>query len=209
MADKNTNDLHENQADEKFGEQNDQELIRTFKQGKTEVFDHLVKKYYSKIYQLAYRMVSNHDDALDLAQESFIRAYRGLEKFKEESSFYTWLYRICLNLCYNYLKKHRNTKQTFSLDAFNEDKIISVTGANNFQIQNEERLYEKLLQRQRIAQAIQKLPPRQRLIFFMHQYDGMKYEEIAQQLNMSVGGVKATYHHAIMKLREFLRDLLL
>ncbi|MEO0072738.1 MAG: sigma-70 family RNA polymerase sigma factor [candidate division WOR-3 bacterium] len=190
-----------------WSELNDTEVIRRFKAGDEKSFEILFRRYYEKIYQLAYRMTHNQDDALDLTQESFLRAYKNLKKFREESSFYTWLYRICLNLCYNYYKKNKSLKNVLPLDSEKEnidDKNLIEDSARG-QLEN---TYRREYLSRKLSWAINKLPLRQRLIFLMRHFDDLNYEQIASKLKISVGGVKSNYHHAIHKLQKLLKGYL-
>jgi RNA polymerase sigma-70 factor (ECF subfamily) len=190
----------------RFESFSDLELVRKFKQGNEKGFDYLVLRYQEKIYGLAYRMVRNEQDAWELSQEAFIRAYKALRKFKEKSSFYTWIYRICINLCLSFLKKSKKEKLVASMETITEDRLL-LEAAISKDIKTEP---ESVMRQQKIAQAIsialEQLPLRQKLVFMMRQYDQLNNEEIAQKLKISLGGVKSNYHHAVKKLQALLND---
>ncbi|MCX8014995.1 MAG: RNA polymerase sigma factor [candidate division WOR-3 bacterium] len=186
----------------------DFELVAEFKNGNDWAFDELVKRYQTRIYQLAFRMVGNSEDAWELAQDTFIRAYNAVFKFKKKSSFYTWLYRICVNLCLSFIKKKQKQKSTISFETLQDEKgmLEMMSQQNTMQTPTTQIRQQKLLEA--ITNAINQLPMQQRLVFMMRQYDDMKNEEIAEVLKISPGGVKANYHQAILKLKEMLKDWL-
>lgn len=165
-------------------------LVRGFKRGDEGAFNQLVRRHQQGIYQLCYRMVRNPDDAADLSQDVFVRAYLSVRKFREKSSFRTWIYRIAVNLCINHSRRRSGRKRA----------VLEHQTSNP----------EQELRRRRIGEAIdaavRKLPPKQRAVFVMRQYEGMSYEDIAQATKRSVGTLKANYHHAIFKLRDLLKE---
>lgn len=178
----------------------DKELVSGFQNGDESCFDELVKKYQSKIYSLAFRLVQNSEDAGDLAQETFVRAYRGLPKFKYRSAFYTWLYHICINLCINFNKKSVK-QQTISYEDVGERVVMNMPAHNT----PENDLWQKGL-KIALTSAINKLPRKQRAVFVLHQYQGLAHNEIAKIIKCSTGAVKAQYYHAVRKLRKLLQD---
>jgi RNA polymerase sigma-70 factor (ECF subfamily) len=190
-------------------QRSDRELVRDFKKGNENGFDELVRRYEQRIYNVAWRMVRNSEDALELSQETFVRAYRALRKFKEKSSFYTWLYRICFNLCLTFLNKSKKIEQkTESLDTMSEERLMLELDTTK-QITNQPEIFKK---RQDLAYAISsaldQLPLQQRTVFVMRQYDELDNDEIAKMLDLSIGGVKSNYHHAIKKLQILLKNLM-
>jgi RNA polymerase sigma-70 factor (ECF subfamily) len=172
----------------------DFELIQRFLKGDESAFNILIKRHQEKIYMLARRMLGNHLDADEVVQEVLIVVYRKLNTFKFESSFATWLYRITMTRSINFIKK-RNLKNTFSIfdlrkNKSNEsDPLEMVEGKEQFDI------VEKLLA---------KLPPKQREIFILKNFEEMKYEEISEITGKSVGTLKANYFHSVNKLKEYL-----
>jgi len=178
----------------------DHELVKRFQNGEEGCFDELVKKYQNKIYALAYRMVHNSEDAWDLAQDTFVHAYHGLAKFKEKSTFYTWLYRICINLCINFTKQRAKSKTVNPPQA--DEQMVMNTPARNTP---ESDFYQSVL-KTALATAIGQLPEKQRAVFLLRQYEGLKNEEIAKVVGCSVGAVKTHYFYAIKRLRNLLQD---
>lgn len=174
--------------------QSDFELIDKFLQGDQSAFNLLVKRHQEKIYMVARRMLGNHLDADEVVQEVLLVIYNKLNTFKFESSFSTWLYRISMTRSLNYLKK-RALKSTFSIfdlkknKAQDSDPLEQVQGKEQFEI------VEKLLK---------KLPPKQREIFILKNFENLNYEEISEITGKSVGALKANYFHSVNKLKELM-----
>ena len=169
----------------------DFELIDRVLNGHVYSFEELVSRYKKTVYYLTYRMVRDHEDASDLSQETFLKAYQGLKKFKRQSSFHTWLYRITVNLCINYLRK-KQSRQFVELDE--KTSIIEYPDILN-QLELEE------LQG-RVSDAVNLLPEKQRAAIILRIYHGLSHKEISDILGCSVGTVKANYFHAIRNLRD-------
>lgn len=141
-------------------------------------------------------MVIDHDDTDDLVQNTFIRVWNNLEKFRADSSLYTWIYRIATNECLNFLKKK---KKRFFLPIHDTENDLSEKLESSEFIDGDE--VELKLQK-----ALLKLPDKQRLVFNMKYFDEMKYEQIAEITGTSVGSLKANYHHAVKKIEEFVNN---
>lgn len=171
-------------------------IIAKFAEEKTreEAFRLLLKKYQQKIYWHVRRMVIDHDDADDVVQDIFIKVWRNLEKFREDSQLYTWLYRIATNECITFLNKKKQ-KQSVSLDddssAYLADSLADGAYFNGDKAQ------------MKLQQALLTLPDKQRLVFNMKYFEDMKYEEISEVLGTSVGALKASYHLAVKKIENF------
>ncbi|MBW2038640.1 MAG: sigma-70 family RNA polymerase sigma factor [Deltaproteobacteria bacterium] len=170
------------------------QLVERVLRGEEGAFEELVMMYQAPIYYLTLRFVRDEQAAADLAQTTFFRAFQGLWGFRQGASFKTWLYRIAINLCKNYLRDHGKEKFKDWSD------IDPPSSANPLQklIENEE---QKLLLR-----AWGRLPERQRLTLTLRVQEGMKYREIAEVLGCSVGTVKANFHHALIKLKEIFQE---
>lgn len=184
-------------------ELDDKELIARFKGVDTRnyAFNLLVRKYQERIYNHVRKMVIDHDDTDDLTQEIFIKAWKGLENFREESQLFTWLYRIASNECITFLEKK---KRRFFLpihDVKKEllGKLNSITSNKSMHVTGEE--IELKLQK-----AILQLPDKQRLVFNMKYFDDITYEQMSEVLGTSVGALKASYHHAVKKIEESLNQ---
>jgi RNA polymerase sigma-70 factor (ECF subfamily) len=183
--------------------EDDQTLIAKAQEGDLYSFDLLVKKYQRKVYRLACRMLKNHDAADDIAQETFIKAYSSIKSFKLGYAFYTWLYRICMNLSINYLRRQ---KFVISESQFGED-----TSPLEKETTNEDplSLLVKKEQETKIEQAIDLLPAKYKAVFILRVYEDLSYEEIAQALKISLGTVMSRLFRARERLQALLRDDLL
>lgn len=177
-------------------DRSDLELVRLFQQGDESAFNHLVLRYQEKIYWVARRFINEHDGADDVTQEVFIKAYGSLKEFRSESSLYTWLYRITVNIALNVLRRNK-VKEFFRIDElFDPEDVESGTPGE---------LLERQEERTLIEQAIATLPDKQKAVFILRYYEEMPYEEIAKVLKTSVGGLKANYFHAVKKIEEYLK----
>lgn len=177
----------------KIKDLDDRELITMTKEGTLQAFDELVRRYEPRIHSICYRMTRNYTDARDLAQDVFVKAYNGLKKFDGRSSFYTWVYRIAVNTCINFLKRQKPTKPLSGIER--------AVGTHPVERHEQRKLHED------IDQAIKQLPKMQRLAFTLRQLEGMSYQEIAQKLGRSIGTIKANHHQAVRKLREILKGV--
>lgn len=177
----------------------DAQIISMFADERTReaAFSHLLKKYQQKIYWHVRRMVIDHDDADDVTQDIFIKIWRNLEKFREDSQLYTWLYRIATNECITFLNKKKQ-KQNVSLDDESSSYLSeTLADANYF---NGDKAQMKL------QQALLTLPEKQRLVFNMKYFEDLKYDEISEILGTSVGALKASYHLAVKKVELFFNN---
>lgn len=159
-------------------------------------FAKLVSEYSERLYWQIRKMVLSHDDANDILQDVFIKAWTNIDNFRGESKLTTWLYRIAINESITFLNKKRN-QNNISVD--DEDSFLLNTLEGDEYFDGDEA--QKLLQ-----QAILTLPEKQRLVFQMKYFDEMKYEEMSDILGTSVGALKASYHHAVKKIEKFLTD---
>ena len=168
------------------------ELVRACLAGQREAFDFIVERHRRAVYQLCYRFVSNHEDASDLSQDVFLRAYRGLKGFKGQSSLATWLYRIGVNVCLNRVSV--KAPSTEPLDA----RPHEAPGEDPA---------SELLRHERAARvraAIGRLPRKQRATLILRIYQELSHQEIAEILGSSVGAVKANFFHALGNLKKIL-----
>jgi len=159
-------------------------------------FNLLIRKYQQKIYWHIRRMVVDHDDADDLVQETFIKVYNNIHTFREDSQLYTWIYRIATNVCLSFLKKKK--RMFFLPIADISEELIS-------KLQESELVTGDIIQ-QKLHRAILRLPDKQRLVFNLKYFDNLKYEEMEKITGTSVGALKASYHHAVKKIEEFLSE---
>jgi RNA polymerase sigma factor (sigma-70 family) len=174
----------------------DTELLQQFKQTNEQekAFTAIIKKYQEKIYWHIRRMVISHDDANDVVQNTFIKAWKGLANFREDSQLYTWLYRIATNECLTFLEQKKK-KQAVNIDDVYEGLTNSVKADKNFDANQLE---------WKLQLAIQQLPEKQKLVFNLRYFDEMPYEEMSRILETSEGALKASYHHAAKKIEEFI-----
>ena len=170
-------------------------LIEACLSGRPEAFDVIVERQRRQVYQLCYRFVGNHEDASDLSQDVFLRAYRGLGKFRGGSSLATWLYRIGVNLCLN--RVARKVSPTESID--DRQHIDTRIESAADRVLREERAVQ-------VRRAVATLPPKQRATLILRMYHELSHEEIAGILGSSVGAVKANFFHALGNLRRQLGE---
>jgi RNA polymerase sigma-70 factor, ECF subfamily len=175
----------------------DLDLVEEVRKGKRQAFTELMRRHQQKIYWTARRIVGDHAEADDVTQEAFLKAYLALGEFRGDSSFYTWLYRIAVNLSLNAVRKRQ------VVEYIRESTILArlLPAAEDPHRALETKELESTLQR-----AVATLPEKQKAVFVMRYYDGMSYEEIAKVLKTSVGGLKANYFHALKKVQEALSN---
>ncbi len=175
----------------------DKELLEKIRNEETRNygFNLLVRKYQEKIYWHVRRMVIDHDDADDLSQEVFIKVYQNISKFREDSKLYTWLYRIATNVCLN----HLNAKKRRFFIPVNDVREELYSSLSQSTLVTGDEIQEKL------QKAVLQLPDKQRAVFNMKYFDEMKYDDIADVTGTSVGALKASYHHAVKKIEEYLK----
>ncbi len=176
----------------------DKEILEKFRNSETRhnAFHYLVKKYQERIYWHVRKMVIVHEDADDLTQEIFIKVYNNLDKFHGNSQLFTWIYRIATNECLSFLKKKRTR---FFLPIHDVEHDLSEKLEAECDLRGNE--IEIKLQK-----ALLTLPEKQRLVFNMKYFDELKYDEISKILNTSTGALKASYHHAVKKIEQYLND---
>ncbi len=166
--------------------ESDAELVARFKGGDESAYDGLVARHRMAIYRIAFRLTGRHEEADDLAQEAFLRAYRALARFRGESTFRTWITRIAINLAHDARLAHR---ATMPLEAA---RGLHASGDGG---------HEAALKGQ-VREAVLGLPPRQRQVLVLKVYEGMKFSEIAEAAGISIGTAKATFFQAVRGLRE-------
>ncbi len=177
----------------------DEELVALFHKGERHgSFTVIVERYQKRIYFAARRMMDgDHDEADEVAQDTFVKAYEALEGFRGEAKLYTWLYRIMMNAVIQRSRKKKSRR------------TVGLEGVENTVETGEISAHDQLVQRETtkiIEKAIETLPPKQREVFLMRFYDELPYEEIANISGTSVGGLKANYFHAVKKIGEYLHQ---
>ena len=175
----------------------DKKLIEEFRDPKSRnfAFSKLVNTYQERLYWHIRRIVIDHDDADDVLQNTFIKAFKNLDKFREDSQLFTWLYRIATNEALTFLKKKK--KNIFV-------SIDDVSHQLSSTLESDPELSGDAIQF-KLQQAILTLPNKQRLVFNMKYFEEMKYDEISEVLGTSIGALKASYHHAVKKLKPMLK----
>lgn len=161
-----------------------------------EAFEWIVNTYKEQLYYQIRRMVLSHEDADDLLQNTFIKAWNNLEYFRGEAKLSTWLYRIALNECLIFLNKQRAQKH-LSIEESEANLLNQLESDPYFDGDQTQLLFEK---------AIQTLPEKQRIIFHLKYFQDMKYNEISEIMGTSIGALKASYHHAVKKIEEFFKQ---
>jgi len=176
----------------KYRELSDEELIQLVKAGQFEPFDELVRRNEVRIHDLCYKMVKNYDDARDMAQETFLKAYRNINKFDGRSKFSTWLYRIAVNNCLNFLKRQKPTEEI-------QENIVGVSKDNPIEIYRNKRIKEQ------IHTAVARLPNVQKTVFTLRALEDLPYQEISEILKKPLSTVKVNYHLAVKNLKNLLK----
>ena len=174
----------------------DLELLELFQTGDESAFNHLVLRYRERVYWVARRFVNDHDGADDVTQDVFCKAYESLPDFRGESSFFTWLYRITVNISLNNVRRQK-LREFFRIDEMFEVEDKSAVSPDA--------AVEKTEERRLIEEAITLLPEKQKSVFVLRYYEELPYEEISSILKTSVGGLKANYFHAVKKIQEYVK----
>jgi len=185
----------------------DRELVRKAKTGDMDAYDQLVRRYQERIYGTIYHMTSNHEDANDLAQETFVKAYSALKNFKGDSSFFTWVYRIAVNKTINFLKQRKN-RSFLSLNDLDHN------------VEHDQELVELVSQdtprrdagltelAEKLNEAMQKLSEDHRMVVTLHDVQGLSHEEIGKIMECNTGTVRSRLFYARQQLQAYLSDYL-
>jgi len=183
---------------DKVTDYTDKDILELFRSAerKDYAFNLIVRKYQERLYWHIRRILIDHDDTDDILQNTLIKAWNGLETFREASALFTWLYRIATNEALTFLKQK---KRKYLLPLIDVEKQLSNT------IETDEYFDGDELQ-MKLQKAILTLPKKQRIVFNMKYFEEMKYEEIAAIMNTSVGALKASFHHAVKKIEKYLTE---
>jgi RNA polymerase sigma-70 factor (ECF subfamily) len=181
-----------------MSEYTDKELLEMFKEGdyKNFAFKHIIKKYQERLYWHIRKIVITHDDTDDILQNTFIKVWKGLDHFREDSKLYTWLYRIATNESLTFLKQKKKRQHIPFMDV--EHHLMNTLESDEYFNGNQIQL--------KLQKAILTLPEKQRLVFNMKYFDEMKYEDMSHILDTSVGALKASFHHAVKKIEKYLKE---
>ena len=171
----------------------DAELVERYLAGDMTAFDELMIRYERQVYRVCYRFVDNREDAMDLAQEVFIKAFEHLASFRRESSLKTWLYRIAVNHCINHVKKHSH-------------EFVEVTEGTGSIRPSAQTQLEDREEREHFRRLVKHLPPKQKAILELRINEHLSYEEIANISGRSVSTIKASVFFALEKLRKLVKD---
>ena len=174
----------------------DNDIIELLKGDQNKGFRLIVERYSQKLYWHIRRLVIIHDDADDALQNTFISAWKNINNFRSESSIYTWLYAIATNEAFSLINK-RNKNNTISIDDLGSWFANSKEGSSWFDGDEAQ---------VKLQNAILQLPEKQRVVFNLRYYDEMAYEDMSRILKTSVGALKASYHHAVKKIEDFIRN---
>ncbi|MCK7536689.1 MAG: RNA polymerase sigma factor [Marinilabiliales bacterium] len=181
-----------------MSEYSDKELLELFRdeERRNFAFNLIIRKYQQKLYWHIRKMVIKHDDADDILQNTFIKVWKGLDGFREDSKLYTWLYRIATNESLTFLKQQKTKYLLPLVDYENQLKetLESDVSFNGDEIQL------------KLQKAILELPEKQRIVFNMKYFDEIKYEDMSMILDTSVGALKASYHHAVKKIEKYFNE---
>src|ERR1039457_6574046 len=185
----------------------EQELVKRARQGDLSAYDDLVRRYQERIYATLYHMTSNHEDANDLAQEAFIKAFQALKTFKGGSSFYTWVYRIAVNKTINFLKQRKNRPQMSLNDLdFNVENDPDLVALVSDKTPRREAGLAEL--QEKLNEAMQKLSEAHRLVVTLHDVQGLSHEESAKIMDCNIGTVRSRLFYARQQMQGQLVDYL-
>ncbi|ASZ09853.1 RNA polymerase sigma factor [Chitinophaga pendula] len=178
--------------------QDDKELLALYRQPATreQGFTNIIRKYQERLYWHVRRLVVDHEDANDVLQNVFIKVWKNLEGFREDAQLYTWLYKIATNECLSFLEQQKR-KAAISLSDIESGLSNKLKADTQFDANKLEWKLQK---------AILSLPEKQRVVFNLRYYDEMPYEEMSRVLDTSEGALKASYHHAVKKIEEYIKN---
>jgi RNA polymerase sigma-70 factor (ECF subfamily) len=182
-------------------------LVHRAQQEDSGAYDELIRRYQERIYATVYHMTSNHEDANDLVQDTFIKAYRALKSFKGDSSFYTWVYRIAVNKTINFLKQRKNRVQMslndVDFNAENDPDLVALVSDKT-----PRRDLNLLELQEKLNGALQKLSEHHRMVVTLHDIQGLSHEEIGKIMDCNVGTVRSRLFYARQQLQAYLSDYL-
>jgi RNA polymerase sigma factor (sigma-70 family) len=175
----------------------DQEILNYFRNNENEIgLNYLIKKYQQKVYMIIRRIVVSHEDANDITQNVFIKIWKKIGSFREESNLYTWIYRIAVNEALSFIRKRKNILMIPFIDVESklEENLREGTYISGEDIQI------------KLQKAVLKLPEKQRIVFNLRYFDELNYQDMSEVLSTSIGSLKASYHHAVKKIEKLMLD---
>jgi len=190
----------------RFSEDLDQELVRRVQQGNKAAFDQLVIKYQHKIVHLVNRYVKDPSEAQDVAQDTFIKAYKALGDFRGDSAFYTWLYRIAINTAKNYLLSRSRRYTDYEIEVQDAEQVENAPQLKDIETPESLLMNDQIVQV--IKSAIEKLPEEMRIAITLREFEGMSYEEIAEAMDCPIGTVRSRIFRAREAIDQKLNPLL-
>jgi RNA polymerase sigma-70 factor, ECF subfamily len=181
-------------------------LVKSAKSGDLDSFDSLTLMFRERLYGVIYNMTFDHDDAADLTQDAFVKAFRSLSKFKEKASFFTWIYRIGVNLTLSYLKKKKSRK-FFSFDQYVSDGV-SIKDSEKFSCSDSNSVRSTLINElhEKLNEALSQLSDKHRTIVVLFEIDDLSHKEIASIMKCTEGTVRSRLHYAKLQLQSLLSD---
>lgn len=181
--------------------------VQRVQDGDVAAFDFLVRKYRERLFSIVYNLTSNREDAADLVQEAFIKAFGSIRRFQGKSSFFTWLYRIAVNTALSHLKRNR-LRRFFSLENIHDEaSSTEIVEALSVKTKTEKGAILNELQ-ERLNEALQKLSPKHRTVVVLFEIEGLSHQEISDIMGCSVGTVRSRLHYAKQQLQAYLQDYL-
>ena len=188
-------------------EPTDRDLVERCQRGDLDSYEALVNRYRHRVYGLAYSMLRNEQDATDLSQETFVKAWQAIRGFKRNASFYTWLYRITTNLCIDFVRKRDRRPTVPFEEAVDPDADADVeVPPSNQPLPTDEAQRKEL--REQIDAALQQLSPEHRAVIQLREYEGLEYAEIAKVVGCSIGTVMSRLHYARKNLQKLLKEVI-
>ena len=188
-----------------YSSASDESLVKASQKGDTSAFEELVSRHRDKIYARAFSMMRNEEDAIDLSQEAWVKGWQKLKQFQGESSFATWMTRITINLCLDYIRKQKR-RSAESIEAMDEESGGVERHMPVVTINPTERLERGEL-RQRIDRALDELSEAHRTVLVLHEFENLEYKNIAKTMNCSIGTVMSRLFYARRKMAALLADL--
>jgi RNA polymerase sigma-70 factor (ECF subfamily) len=180
-------------------EEKEELLVKRAKRGDVSAFSELVRRYERYVLNLVYRTLGRSEDAEDIAQEAFVKAFLNIKKFKEESKFSTWLSKIVINLCMDKIREKANKEENLE-----EGVWLTIPQSSYY---SPEETVERLEIQEWIKKAVMNLPEDLRIVFVLREFEDLSYQEISEMLDIPIGTVESRLYRARMKLRSLLKDL--